>query len=141
MSVEVKWHNEEKTVMYFKYKGKWTWDVALSKVALANMLMDEQGKGKPCVSIVDMRQSNYMPPESGKYIRAMILMSVSHNNSGITVFINADIVVAGIIDLLRSMYPDIRDFSNFLYAKDLTEAGRLAEEQVKRLHSNLNRSE
>jgi hypothetical protein len=135
MGIEIRWYNEEKSIMYFRYFGVWEWQDALAKVAEANSMMDMITEGI-CVSIVDMSQTNYLPPQSGYYIRQLILQSQSHNNSGLSVFINADRVTSGVITLLTDMYPSIRDFSNFIYASDLAEAGRLAEGHVKRLRSS-----
>jgi hypothetical protein len=132
MGISVEWDNSEKTIVRFDYSGKWTWDEFYTYVKQANELMDTVDYR--CVSIVDMSKSRYLPPGAAVHIRNIIRQSMSHNNSGITVFINADTIVKMFIDALRLNYPDIKDFSNFMYAKTLDAAREMAINEVKRLH-------
>lgn len=132
MPIKVEWDNEEKTIVRFTYTGKWTWDEFYVHVKEANDLMDTVER--VCVSIVDMSKSNHLPLGAAVHVRNIIRQSMSHNNSGITVFINADTIVKMIIDALRQNYPDIKDFSNFMYAKTLDEARVKALAEVRRLH-------
>jgi hypothetical protein len=132
MPVSVEWDNEEKTIVRFTYTGKWTWDDFYKYVKEANDLMDTVNYR--CVSIIDMSKSNFLPLGASVHVRNIIRQSMSHNNSGISVFINADTIVKMIIDALRHNYPDIKDFSNFIYAKNLDQARELAKLEVQKLH-------
>jgi hypothetical protein len=134
MTVSVEWDNEEKTIVRFTYTGKWTWDEFYIHVKQANELMDTVAYR--CVSIVDMSKSKHLPPGAAVHIRNIIRQSMSHNNSGITVFINADTIVKMFIEALRQNYPDIKDFSNFLYAKSMEEAREKALEQLRLLNGD-----
>jgi hypothetical protein len=131
MPVKVEWDNEEKSVIRFTYTGNWTWDEFYIHVKEANEMMDSVDK--TCVSIVDMSKGSRLPANASIHIRNIIRQSMSHNNSGITVFIKAETIVKMIIDALRMNYPDIKDFSNFMYAKTVEEAREKALAEVKRL--------
>lgn len=135
MSITVVWDNAEKTIVRFDYTPKWTWDEFYIAVQEANTMMDSVDK--TCVSIVDMSRTSFLPPGAGIHIRNIIRQSMSHNNSGVVVFLNADTIVKMMIDGLRQNYPDIKDFSNFIYSKNLEDARQLAEEQVNRLHARV----
>jgi hypothetical protein len=134
MPVKVEWDNEEKSIVRFIYTGIWTWDEFYIHVKEANELMDTVND--KCVSIVDMSKAGRLPNGASVHIRNIIRQSMSHNNSGITVFINAETIVRMIIDALRMNYPDIKDFSNFIYAKNIDEAREKAAAEVKRLRGN-----
>lgn len=127
------WDNAEKTIVRFDYSPKWTWDEFYLAVQEANKMMDSVDK--TCVSIVDMSRTSFLPPGASIHIRNIIRQSMSHNNSGVVVFLNADTIVKMMIDGLRQNYPDIKDFSNFIYSKNLEEARQLAAEHVNRLHA------
>lgn len=133
MPISVAWDNEEKTVVRFVYEGKWTWEAFYEKIDEANKLMDTVDK--PCVSIIDMRQSNFLPRGAAVHIRNVIRKSMSHNNSGISVFLEANVIVEAMIEVLKKSYPDILDNTEWLYAKTLEEARKIAQEQVNNLHA------
>ena len=134
MGIAIHWDNSEKTVVRFVYNGKWTWEEFYNTIAQANAMMDTVSR--PVVSIIDMRSSNYLPPGAAIHIRNVIRQSQSHNNSGISVFLQADMIVKAMIDVLRKAYPDILANTNWIYAKTLEEAQILAQEQVDKLNSD-----
>lgn len=133
--IRVEWDNQEKTVVRFTYTGKWTWDEFYIHIKKTNEMMDTVDH--ICVSIVDMSNSGNLPLGASVHIRNIIRQSMSHNNSGISVFINAETLVKMIIDALRMNYPDIKDFSNFIYAKSIEEARIKALAEVKRLDGDV----
>lgn len=133
MGITVDWDNAEKTVVRFIYSGNWTWEEFYTTIRNANALMDTVDK--PCVSIIDMRDSKFMPAGALVHIRNVIRMSMSHNNSGISVFLDAQLIVKAMIEVLRKSFPDILQNTNWIYAKTLEEARTLAEQQVKKLHT------
>lgn len=134
MGISVDWDNSEKTIVRFVYEGQWTWEAFYGTVARANEMMDEVDR--PVVSIIDMRKSNFLPPGAGVHIRNVIRQSQSHNNSGISVFLRADLIVKAMINVLQKVYPDIVENTEWIYAKTLEEAQILAQEQVNKLHSD-----
>ena len=131
MSISISWDNEEKSVVRFVYQGKWTWEEFYEKIDAANAMMNTVDS--PCVSIIDMRESNYLPKGAAVHIRNVIRRSMSHNNSGISVFLQADVIVKAMIEVLKKSYPDILENTEWIYAKTLDEARKLAAEQVSNL--------
>lgn len=134
MGIQIEWANDEKSIVRFIYEQKWTWEEFYTKIDEANELMDTVEHA--CVSIIDMRNSNHLPAGAAVHIRNVIRRSMSHNNSGISVFLQADVIVRVMIDVLRKSYPDILDNTEWLYAKTLEEAREIAQAQVKTLHAS-----
>ncbi|GAB5491196.1 MAG: hypothetical protein Phog2KO_14110 [Phototrophicaceae bacterium] len=134
MGVEIQWDNDEKTIMHFIYEGRWTWKEFYTKIDEANQLMDTVPH--PCVSIIDMQKSRYLPSGAALHISNVIRQSMSHNNSGISVFLQADMIVQIMIDVLKEIYPDILENTEWLYANTLEEARKMAQEQVDKLHAS-----
>jgi hypothetical protein len=132
MGIAIAWDNAEKTIVRFVYEGKWTWEDFYQTIARANEMMDTVNK--PVVSIIDMQKSNFLPYGAAIHIRNVIRQSQSHNNSGISVFLQADVIVKAMIEVLRKSYPDILANTAWIYAKTLEEAQMLAQEQVNKLH-------
>lgn len=133
MSISVTWDNEAKTIVRFEYEGKWTWEDFYEKIDAANKMMDTVES--PCVSIIDMQKSHFLPSGAALHIRNVIRKSMSHNNSGISVFLDADVIVKAMIEVLRKSYPDILENTEWLYAKTLEQARTMAQEQVDKLHA------
>lgn len=133
MGISIGWDNEEKTIMRFEYVGEWTWESFYENIEAANHLMDTVNH--PVVSIIDMSASNHLPFGAGVHIRNVIRMSQSHNNSGISVFYNADRIVQAMIDVLKKSYPEILAATQWYYAKSLEEARRIAQQKVNELTS------
>jgi hypothetical protein len=133
MGIEAQWDNDEKTVVRFIYRDKWTWEEFYKYIQQANAMMDTVAH--PVVSIIDMRESNYLPPGAAVHIRNVIRMSMSHNNAGISVFLKADRIVQAMIEVLQKTYPDILEHTEWLYAETLEEARVIAARKVKELHA------
>ncbi len=134
MGIEIEWDNEQHSIMRFIYTDKWTWEEFYTKIDEANQLMDTVAHS--CVSIIDMRNSNFLPAGAAVHIRNVIRKSMSHNNSGISVFLQADVIVRVMIDVLRRSYPDILENTDWLYAKTLEEARQIAQDQINKLHAS-----
>lgn len=134
MSISILWDNEEKSIVRFVYTGRWTWEDFYVQIDAANAMMDTVDS--PCVSIIDMRASNYLPKGAAVHIRNVIRRSMSHNNSGISVFLQADVIVQVMIEVLRKSYPDILKNTEWIYAKTLDEARKLAQQQVNNLRAS-----
>lgn len=134
MGIQIDWDNDQRSIVRFVYQGKWTWEEFYSKIDEANQLMDTVSYS--CVSIIDMRESNFLPAGAAIHIRNVIRKSMSHNNSGISVFLQADLIVRVMIDVLRRSYPDILENTEWLYAKTLEEARQIAQDQVNELHAS-----
>ena len=132
MGISVDWDNAEKTIMRFVYEGKWTWEAFYETIERANQMMDTVER--PVVSIIDMRKSSFLPYGAAIHIRNVIRKSQSHNNSDISVFLQADVIVKAMINVLQKSYPDILENTSWIYAKTLEEAQTLAQEQVNKLH-------
>lgn len=135
MPIQVDWDNPEKTIVRFIYTGKWTWDEFYEVITRANEMMDTVEK--PVVSIIDQTASPYLPPNAALHIRNVIRMSMSHNNSGISIFLKADTVGKMMIDILSQTYPDIRDNTTWHFTQNIEDARKIANECVQRIHSAL----
>jgi hypothetical protein len=64
-------------------------------------------------------------------------MSMSHNNSNISVYLQAGRFVTAFMDVLNKSYPDLMAQTSWLYADTLEEARAMAQEQVDKLHAQL----
>jgi hypothetical protein len=133
MGITIGWDNEEKSVMRFEYHGIWSWEEFYKNIEEANQMMDTVNH--PVVSIIDMRDSPYLPPNAAVHIRNVIRMSMSHNNSGISVFLKATRIIEAMIEVLRQVYPDILEQTEWLYCDTLEEAREIAQRKVIELHS------
>lgn len=135
MPVSVEWDNPEKTIVRFIYAGKWTWEDFYKYIDQANSMMDTVDK--PVVSIIDMSESSYLPPGAAMHIRNVVRMSMSHNNSNISVYLQAGRFLSAFMDVLNKSYPDLMSNTAWLYTDTLEEARQIAREQVEKLHASL----
>ncbi|MEL6527547.1 MAG: hypothetical protein AAFQ07_17735 [Chloroflexota bacterium] len=133
MSVEVLWDDEAKTIVRFVYEGKWDWNDFYTQIDAANAMMDTVSL--PCVSLIDMTKSSYLPPNAAIHIRNVIQRSMSHNNSGISVFLNAGMFVEMMIGIVSKINPDIAENTEWLYTDDPAEARQMARREVEKLHA------
>lgn len=134
MGVDVFWDDDSQTIVRFVYEGKWNWEDFYAYIDKANAMMDTVTL--PCVSIIDMRKSTYLPPNATVHIRNVIQKSMSHNNSGISVFLDAGMFLEMMIDVIRKVHPDIAANTDWLYTDTLEDARKIAREQVETLHAN-----
>jgi hypothetical protein len=124
VGLTVVWDNTEKTVVRFIYGETWTWEDFHSAISAANQMMDSVEH--PVVSIVDLSQSRHVPDNPTRHIRQVVNESRNHNNSNISVFLNADDFVQAICHASQRIYLDVRVFSKFYFADTLEEARILA---------------
>lgn len=133
MSISVTWDNEEKTIVRFIYKGKWTWDEFYNSIQQGNAMM--QTVPYPVVSIVDMTATRYIPPNAFSHMKRVIEMSQKQNNSNISVFLKSEEMVKVMLKVLHQIYPEVEDMATFHHEQSLDEARRLA----KNLQMQLNK--
>lgn len=62
MPVEVEWHDDSQRIMVFRLMGGWTW--VEYEAALKRSLEMGQQVSHPFVGVVDLSQSNLLPPGS-----------------------------------------------------------------------------
>jgi len=134
MPIQAIWDNEDKTVVRFIYSGKWNWDEFYFTIQSANAMMDTVDH--PCLSIVDKTDSRYMPSGAAIHIRNVVRMSRSHNNSGISIFLNSETMARLLIEILKKTYPDIAATTEWHFLTDLEEARALAQRLLLKLRAS-----
>ena len=100
MPVTARWLDEEKTILGFIYSGSWEWQEAFDMMATSPQMMDEVDH--PVAVVVDMTTGQQLPSDPLKHIPKLSQgRGKSKNDSGITVFLNANILTKAMQDVIE----------------------------------------
>lgn len=127
MGIQVSWDNQEQSVIRLVYDGFWGWEDFHQSFRDANQLMETSQT--PCVLIIDMRASNYLPTGASTHFKVAGQDLTSDNFSGILVFVKADVIIRAMVELLIRQYPQLFGSVNVFYTNSIAEAQNLAREQ------------
>jgi hypothetical protein len=118
MSVTARWYNVEKTIIYYQYTGKWTWDeftVAFNKVSLMMRSVDYKVD-----FIIDMRYCNFLP--AGSLGRMRSLAQTPSEQRGISVYVGMKPYMVAVVKTFAFIYWMLVDNLPFEFAGSVAEA-------------------
>lgn len=132
MSITVVWDNPEKTVLRFIYEGRWTWDEFHPVINQGNQMTREVEH--KVVSIVDMRAASDVPPNALVHLKRVMEQAAKYpNNSGVTIFLDAEAFGKAILSMLKQVYPLLASQMEFLHTDTLEDARAVATRELERL--------
>ncbi len=121
MSVTVQWANPEQTILHFEYTGKWTWAEVFPALHESQQMMNQVNH--PVASIVDLTDGKQLPLDSMKYLDKVVEARAEHaNDSGITIFLNAQVLTKAMLDFIELKNPQAIPFISLIHAKTYDEA-------------------
>lgn len=134
MSVITEWLDENKTIIRLYYEKKWDWQDAIDAHVEANRLMNSVAHF--VAVIIDMSATNYMPPQSIFKVRELSYMrGQSPNDSGITVFLDADVLTKAVVNFIETT--DAQDLPELtaLFARSMDDAIAQAKKELAELNN------
>lgn len=131
MGTEVSWDNYEQTIARFQYSDTWSWDDCHRCAQLGKVMANSVSH--PVTFIVDMRDSQAMPPNPMRHMRLMVSQVRKQHQKSIFVFVGADDFVRAICSAIYRIYLDVRAFAEFHFVDTLDEARTLAHQHQKYL--------
>jgi len=121
MNAKVNWVNPEKTVLHFEYSVGWSWEDAFMAVQQSMQMMD--AIDYPIATIVDLTASSKLPADPMNALGKIVENRATHpNDSGITIFLNAEVLTKAMLDYIQLGNPEAAQFVEFVHAKTLDEA-------------------
>jgi len=137
MPVNADWLNDEKTILRFVYAGHWTWDEAVAMLDDANRKMKQVKH--PVAVIVDMTDGQRLPENPLENIGRLAQgRGKSPNDSGITVFLNADVLTKAMQDVIEITGASMPQGLTATYARTLDEAIEKAKAELARYNDTHN---
>lgn len=103
MSVDVRWDNEEKTILRYNFSGFWSWEEYFPSLARGRDMMRQQAH-YVCV-LNDMRQAAHIP--KGFITKARDVISTRPPNTGLSLFLTTSLLFKETYRVLGSIYPEI----------------------------------
>lgn len=132
MGIQVRWDNDEKTVICYSFEGRWTWDELHDAIAESRRLLD--AVDYKVNTIADMRQSTILPPSLLSNARA--IMSGSHPNEGFTVVVGSNKLVQIMYDMTKRVYPRLLNENRLIVLPTMEQAyARLDQKRQQRKRS------
>ena len=118
MSIEVSWDNADKTIIYTKVTGSWTWE---EMYAVSEKSIDMRRSVKhPVGSIVDFREAKGLP--GGAISHAKNIVRKQEGHSGTTVFVGCNFASMSLWNVLMNVYGFFIQNQDFQFATSLCEA-------------------
>lgn len=104
MPIEVRWDNEEKTVIRWIYSAAWSWEEAYwaheHEVALIESV------DHVVDAIADMRQAHGLP--KGSLTMGINLMNKSHKRIDLLVVLGANRLIQNMYDMMFKLRPNLK---------------------------------
>ena len=129
MGVEAKWLDDEKTILGFIYSGRWEWQEAFDMMEDSPRIMDEADG--PVAVVVDMTAGRDLPSDPLKHILKLSQgRGKSKNDSGITVFLNANVLTKAMQDVMEMTKMRVPPGLVAVYARTKDEAMEKAQQEL-----------
>ena len=128
MGYDVRWGNEEKTIVLGELIGDWTWDdfYQLTKTQIA--LMDTVDHRVHLI-IFDQNERIKMPPGALSHLKRLINMA--HPNEDRVVIVNIPAVAKALLDILRKIYGVRELVEQYIFVPSLEDAYAALDEYEK----------
>lgn len=131
MPVTAEWLDDDRTIVRFNYDGNWEWEEAFQVVNTGNEMMKQVDH--PVAVVVDMTNGQQLPPNPLQNIQKLSRGRGQHpNDSGITVFLNAEVLTKAMQDVLEMTGAQLPPGLSATYARTLDEAIKQANLELAR---------
>ena len=118
MGVTVRWEDETRRILRYRFDGMWNWDEYYSALIQGRRMMSEV-QHRVCI-LNDMQNTSFVPDSF--LIRARAVMETRPANAGLGVFISSDRFFQSMHQVFARLYPDLAQ----LYPLVHDEAAALA---------------
>jgi len=121
MAVELNWVDETKTVLHFAYRGRWTWEEVFGALQQSQQMMDTVSH--KVATIVDLTDGQKLPVDMMRHMSKIVDDRSKHtNDSGDTVFLNAEALTKAVLNFIEIGNPEAAKFAQFVHATTYNEA-------------------
>jgi len=121
MPISISWDNTDKTIIQYRFEGRWTWDEFNKGLFEANSMMDSVNHTVHV--IVNMGNSAALP--RGAITQIASLRTRKHPRIGVTILVGASSLVQSIHSAMTKIYAGID--RNFKMLPTLEEARAVLE--------------
>jgi hypothetical protein len=129
MSVQVRWDNEQKTVIFYEFDGKWTWDEFYPAFEQARTMLAEVAHIVDFICVFERVGGYFMPLNLLFHIRK--IYTNAPPNIGVTLLVGHFSELGVIYNMIKRVYPLIAE--RYVIASTLDEARMvLRERQITR---------
>ncbi len=136
MTIQVNWADKDKTILRLYYEQIWGWQDAIDGHIKANQMMAKVKH--PVAIILDLSDSDYIPPGSLAKVRELSFMRGQQpNDSGITVFLNADILTKAVVEFVDMTESEELPELQAVFSKSLDDAIQQAQKALQKYNSDL----
>lgn len=126
MPIEVKWDNEEKTVLCFEYKGVWEWDDVFPVIEKGDKMIDEVDH--PVGIVFDMTESAGVP--KGVFSQTKRANRNIHKHVKYRVTVGANRFIEILVSSYQKIYGAMGGESTTAFASTREEAHTLIAEKL-----------
>jgi hypothetical protein len=102
-SVEIKWDNEQKTILRYVFIGDWTWDEYLERLNEGRTMMAEIDH--PVCVLNDMQKMGKLPPNFASTAKSVI--SSRPKNTGLAIFLTSNAFFKVMYRVLAQLIPNV----------------------------------
>ncbi|MBI1256348.1 MAG: hypothetical protein GC204_02650 [Chloroflexi bacterium] len=128
MPITITWDNEAKTIIHWRYIGKWTWEEATSVFDDTTRMMSEVQH--PVSLIHDLSLSNTIPARA--LSNAQRFTSALPENWNISVIVDPSGFGASLLNIFAKLYQKLG--AHYRVAPNLHEARRIIEQSSGVMH-------
>lgn len=125
MSIDVRWDNEEKTIVYYTVHKGWNWPDLDAAMDQSHQLMNEVDH--PVYSIIDFSGSGLLP--KNPLFRGKRLAAKRHPNTAMAVFVAGNSFFQAMFGVFSRMYPNLTNMTQFTDTPE--KAYAILEERLK----------
>ncbi len=113
MSIDVKWYDDTQRVVYWAFRGKWTWEEYAEAQLVSNALIHSADHTVHIIG--NLEQSPGLPPNAITVYRANL--STTEPNTGMIILVGANGFVRTMINLFLKLSPKSVPGTDFKFAK------------------------
>jgi hypothetical protein len=118
MSVTVRWHDDQKRIIYYEFVGKWTWDEFEPAYTETLHMMDSVDH--KIDFILDMLNIDHIP--SGAIQRLKRAAEYNHPNMGLAVYVGLHPMIIPIGKIFLKLYEKAAAYYPVDFARTIKEA-------------------
>ena len=127
MAISVEWGNEEHTIVYWVFNGKWTWEEFSDAQRESNQLLATVDH---IVDIIgNLKRGPNLPPNALSAYQG--LLEHSAENLGLIVLVGSSNFVKALVGIFSRMIPSKIPGADFTFAVTLREAYVIIEQHSK----------
>jgi hypothetical protein len=133
MSITSQWDDEEKTILFRRFEGRWTWDEFFTtwhEAAAMTVGLDHR-----IDFIVDMRDSHLLPDQPWHYARRLAALPIDPL-TGLTMIVGVSGAGRAFWNVFRALFSEWAGAMNIIFAdtpeeaRQIIAASRQREEQA-----------